>query len=454
MLNITAIVSLSSIAYMATIGLQSVVFYLVSAVFFLIPSALVCAELSSMMTQNNGGIFTWVKEGLGEKAGMVAMWLEWFNNTISFPGSISAIVASIAYVGFQSVIGDSVQLWLIMVAVFWLVTLFNFLPMNKVVILNIVGAVFGMILPGMLLVSGAIFYLVSGQSKLNFHGMYDFVPIASLATFALLTKALAAYSGIQSVAFHMKNIENPKKVVPVSMLLATVVIVLLTILTTVALMIVIPVDKVNVLNGLVEGVSAVLGSIGLASMKPVVALLIGLGMLASLSTWILGPARGMQVAAEQKLFPKCFKGQNKAGMPVNMLMIQLFVGMFLSLLFLVMPSVYAAFALIIALTSQFTILMWAMVFISAIRLRYKSPNQLRLFHVGPRGKNWLLVLLSIMAIFACGLGFIAGLFPPGFTGIKSIGWYVLLMIIADAIIILIPVIWVWLYHRFFKVRYG
>ena len=447
MLNITAIISLSSIAYMATIGLQSITFYLVAAVMFLIPSALVCAELSSMMTENNGGIFTWVKEALGEKAGMVAMWLEWFNNAISFPGTISAAVASVAYVGFRSVMGSGVELWLIMVIVFWIVTLFNFLPMKRVVILNVVGAIFGMILPGVLLVSGAIYYILHGQSHITYHGLQDLVPVASLATFALLVKTLSAYSGIQSVAFHMKNIDHPRKNIPISMLVATVIIVSLTILATVSLMVIIPVDKVNVLNGLVQGISAVLATIGLKSMEPVVALLVGLGMLAAISTWILGPARGMQEAAEQQLFPKIMAGQNKAGMPVNMLMIQVFVGMVLSSVFLVMPSIYSAFALLIALTSQFTVLMWSMVFISAIRLRYTQSDRERIFHIGPRGKNWVLILVVVMAVTACALGFVSGLFPPGFSRVKSIGWYIMLIAIADIIIILIPLSWVWLHHR-------
>ncbi|EOA40930.1 APC family gamma-glutamate:GABA antiporter, partial [Francisella tularensis subsp. tularensis 79201237] len=39
MLNISAIISLSSIAYMATIGLQSVFFYLIAAVTFLLPTS-------------------------------------------------------------------------------------------------------------------------------------------------------------------------------------------------------------------------------------------------------------------------------------------------------------------------------------------------------------------------------------------------------------------------------
>jgi amino acid transporter len=343
--------------------------------------------------------------------------------------------------------GNSVELWVIMVIVFWLVTLFNFLPMKRVILLNIVGAIFGMILPAILLIAGAIYYLINGESEITYTGMHDFVPVASLATFALMVKTLSAYSGIQSVAFHMKNIDNPQQKIPVSLMLATIVIVSVTVLATISLMIIIPVDKVNVLNGLVQGVSKVLDRIGFSAMEPVVALMIGLGMLASLSTWILGPARGMQAAAEQKLFPKILSGQNKSGMPVNMLIIQVLIGMALSSLFLIMPSIYSAFALLIALTSQFTVLMWAMVFISALRLRYTRPNQKRVFHIGPRGKNWLLIIVVIIAFCACGIGFVSGLFPPGFSQVKSMGWYIMLVVSADVVIIIIPLLWVWFHHK-------
>ena len=117
MLNISAIISLSSIAFMATIGLQSVFFYMIAGITFLLPTALICAELSSMITKNNGGVFSWVKAGLGEKAGVLAMWLEWFNNVVGFPSSVTALVATFSYVGFRDFTENtqtSFAFWLVM----------------------------------------------------------------------------------------------------------------------------------------------------------------------------------------------------------------------------------------------------------------------------------------------------------------------------------------------------
>lgn len=203
-----------------------------------------------MITQNNGGVFSWVKAGLGEKAGVLAMWLEWFNNVVGFPSSVTALIATSSYIGFRGFAENthtSVAFWLIMVAVFIAISLFNCLPLRKVVVLNIIGAVFGMIIPGIL--------LVTGQSNLEYHGFSDLLPVFSVGTYALLVKTLSSYSGIQSVAFHMTNIENPQKNIPKSILIATLIIVSLTILTTVGLTIIIPVQDVNVLNGLIQGIS-------------------------------------------------------------------------------------------------------------------------------------------------------------------------------------------------------
>ena len=450
MLNISAIVSLSSIAFMATIGLQSVFFYIVAAITFLLPTSLICAELSSMITKNNGGVFSWVKAGLGEKAGVVAMWLEWFNNVVGFPSSVTALIATLSYVGFRSFTENTQTnfgFWLAMVATFVCISIFNFLPLRKTVLLNIIGAIFGMILPGVLLMAGAIYFIVTGQSHLEYHGVSDIIPVFSLATYALLVKTLSSYSGIQSVAFHMTNIDNPQKNIPRSILMATVLIVSLTIFATLALMIVVPVKDVNVLNGLIQGISAILNIIGLGDMKPVIAVMVTVGMLAALSTWVLGPARGMQTAAKQNFFPKVMVGINKAGMPINMLTIQIIIVIFLSLTFLVMPSIYAAFALLVAITSQFTVVMWIMVFAAAIRMRFTKPDAHRVFYVGKRGTNWLLVSMSCVAMFMCMLGFVLGLFPPSFSHVKNVFQYTMILVTSDVVIVAIPLIWIWLHRK-------
>ena len=449
MLNITAVVSLSSIAYMATMGMKSFFYYIFAAIFFLIPSALVCAELSGMMTNSNGGVFEWVRAAFGDTFGSIAIWMEWFNNVISFPVNISSLVASVVYLAFGNRLLGSNTLVILILLIFWLVTFFNFLPLKKVLYLNIIGALCGMILPGSLLICGAIYFILHHDSNISINSYHNFIPGLSLASYAILVKTLSGYSGMQSVAFHMKNISNPQKNIPIAILISVVVILSLTILSTGALVVIIPSGSINVLDGLVQAISLFLDSIGLHMLKPLIVILIAIGMLSALSTYILGPAKGMQAAAEKKVFPKIFAKKNKNGMPVNTLLIQLVIGMLITLFFLEMPTIYSAYALLIALTSQFTVLMWVMVFMSVIRLRYKMPNLYRPFYIGSRKKsgNLFLIIIVSLAIVSCILGFIAGMFPPSFSKVTNISWYIMLVISVDIVIILIPIIWISVFKK-------
>ncbi|WP_119343979.1 APC family permease [Facilibium subflavum] len=450
LINITAIISLSSIAYMATIGLSSIIFYLIAGCLFLIPTALVSAELGGMLTADNGGVYTWVKAAFGEKAGVVAIWMEWFNNVISFPATLSALVATVAYMGFSELMNNKAALWLLMFIIFWLTTLFNFLPIKKVVILNIIGALFGMILPGLLLLAGALYFIISGKTQLQFTHINNWLPSLSFATFALFVKTLSGYSGIQATSFHIQNIDNPKRNVPRAILYAIVIIFLLSSISTAALIIITPSQSINPMNGLIQGISSVLILIGLGKLQSLIAFLIALGMLAALSTWMLAPARAIQEVAHQRLLPKILAKKNKNQMPVNVLLIQGIFGSLLSFVFLFMPTIQSAFAMLIALTSQFTVFMWIMVFASAIYLRFKQPNRQRVFRIGKKG-NKALIFICSLGILACLCGLILGIFPPGFSHIQNITAYISIMLIADSIIILLPLIWIYV-HKHQKIN--
>ena len=68
MITVTGIVNLRNLPIMASSGFSLVFFYLLAALSFLIPSALACSELSSMLPQE-GGVYLWGKEAFGEKTG-------------------------------------------------------------------------------------------------------------------------------------------------------------------------------------------------------------------------------------------------------------------------------------------------------------------------------------------------------------------------------------------------
>jgi len=80
-----AIDSIRNLPASALFGSTLIFFFIFSAVVFLIPTALVSAELASNTDNNESGIYQWVRTAFGEHVGFLAIWLQWINNIIWFP---------------------------------------------------------------------------------------------------------------------------------------------------------------------------------------------------------------------------------------------------------------------------------------------------------------------------------------------------------------------------------
>jgi amino acid transporter len=83
-LTVVVVASLRSLPTTATFGLGSITLYVLPALIFLIPTALVAAELA---TGWKGGVYVWVREALGNRWGFTAVWLQWIQKSSGTPFS-------------------------------------------------------------------------------------------------------------------------------------------------------------------------------------------------------------------------------------------------------------------------------------------------------------------------------------------------------------------------------
>ena len=104
MINVAAIVSLRGLPSEAVYGLSSIFYYVFAAIFFLIPTSLVAAELATGWPEN-GGVFRWVGEAFGARAGFLAIFLQWVESTIWFPTVLTFAAVSIAFHPTQPEVG-------------------------------------------------------------------------------------------------------------------------------------------------------------------------------------------------------------------------------------------------------------------------------------------------------------------------------------------------------------
>ena len=98
MMTAAAVVSLRGLPMMAKEQLTLFVYIAFATFIFLIPAALVSAELGGAFGEKGGGVYTWVKEAFGARWGFVAIWLQWIQNVVWYPTVLAFSAAAIAYV--------------------------------------------------------------------------------------------------------------------------------------------------------------------------------------------------------------------------------------------------------------------------------------------------------------------------------------------------------------------
>lgn len=124
---------------------------------------------------------------------------------------------------------------------------------------------------------------------------------------------------------------------------------------------------------------------GIGFAVPLIAILTLLGSLALLNTWIIGPSKGMLTSTEEGFMPALFKHTNSKEVPTALLLLQAICGSLLISVFVFIPSIKAAYWMINTLAAQLYLMMYFILFLAVIKLRYSQPNIERPYKI-PGGK--------------------------------------------------------------------
>src|SRR5579862_9589251 len=118
MLNVSMMASLRNLPLVADYGLSSIVFFVIVGICFLLPSALVSAELATGWPKT-GGVYIWIREALGDRWGFFAIWMQWVHNVAWYPAILSFVAATIAYVFNPSWAENKAFVLTVILASFW-----------------------------------------------------------------------------------------------------------------------------------------------------------------------------------------------------------------------------------------------------------------------------------------------------------------------------------------------
>jgi putative glutamate/gamma-aminobutyrate antiporter len=440
-MNVTTIVSLRGMPSQAMYGMTSIFYYVFAALCFLIPMSLVAAELASTFPKQ-GGIFRWVAEAFGPKWGFAASYYEWQTIVIWFPTVLVFAAAALAYMwwpqSFDHRLASNKYYSIVtLLAIFWFVTLFTFRGMASSAKLSSLGGLFGTIIPGAILILlGGAYVLMGKPIHMPMHT--GLIPdFGNFHNMVLAAGIFLYYGGMEMQAVHIRDLDNPTRNYPLSVLIATVLVVAIFVLGTLAVGVILPQGSIDLNQGLLVAYrdlwTAVVGAPWLGN---VMAAMLAFGVLGQVSVIVAGPSTGLLAVGKAGYLPHFLQKTNANGIPVNILLLQ---GAFVTILcaaFTILPSVQSAYQILSQMAVIVYLLMCILMYVTAIRLRYSQPNTARPFRIP--GGNFGMWAVGSVGLLGASTALAFSFIPPSQINTGSPVVYIGILLIGSAIFAAIP----------------
>ncbi|MCM3737299.1 tyrosine-tyramine antiporter [Bacillus cytotoxicus] len=432
-----------SVPTLAITGWTQIFYMLIAAIVFALPIALMSAELSTGFPEE-GGPQVWVKNALGEKWGFVTSWLLWVQMFFGMVMVSSTVGVLLGYViNKPELSSNNYFIFAIILISYWGVTLLN-LKFDMIKIAGNWGAVIGVYIPFVILVVLGVIYMIKNgiqpNSYLGHFKASDLIPnFKDLGSITYLSGIIFIFAGVEISSVHANNIENPKRNYPIAVIASVILLVFFNIIAGLTVSNAVPRGHVELAN-ITQPYLIFCEDLGIPSIfVNIISLMILIGVLVQLSAWVLGPSKSMIKVAEEGNLPKFFQKRTDKGIPITFVMIQAIVISLVSFLYVVVPDISSAFLIITITTTILYCIVYALIAISAIRLRYNMPNINRPFRLGSKG-NGLMWFVSIVSMAGVVLTIIVSLIPPSILKPSQYSGYVIYQVVATVVMIGIALI--------------
>jgi putative glutamate/gamma-aminobutyrate antiporter len=426
MLTAAAIVtSLRGLPLMAEEELTMFAYIAFATLLFLLPAALVSAELGGAFADRKGGVYAWVGAAFSPRWGFVAVWLQWIQNVVWYPTALGFAAAAAAFtIHRPATANNNIYVGLFCIGAYWLATLVALRGNAVLAKVTKYGFLAGTILPGIVLLALFVYWAASGHPigwahahnvavtrVVKGHPSPRWFPdVAGLGTLSFLAGILLLFSGVEVQAVHAEDMKDPRRGFPKAIFIAAFACFAVFTLGALAVAGILPYDKITLQSGVFDAFTAPLTALGVSWAGPVLAALICYGALGGALAWLSGPSRALLVTAEDGALPLFLQRTNRRGAQRNILLVQGGIVTAISAVYLVMKNVSSAFFLISALVVGLYIIMYMLMFAAAIRLRYTHPDLPRNFRIpGGTAGMWAVAGTGFAAVaFALVLAFV----PP------------------------------------------
>jgi amino acid transporter len=403
------VASIRNTPSMAVYGLACIFLYLLPAVVFLLPTSLVAAELASGW---DGGVYNWVSQGIGPKAGFVAIWTQFAMTLTYYPSLLAYVASTLAYVIYPPLASNGVYTAAVIVIIYWVSTMISMRGVGLVAKLSSSSMLLGTAIPGAALVILGVIYLLQGNPSSAPIEASALIPqVAGLAGFVLIVNNFLSYAGMEVNAVHVKSMKDPGKEFPKAMFIAMPIVIAIFVLPALAISWVVPSSELTLTGGVMQAFTAFFDHFHVSWLTPILGIMLITASLGGMMAWLAGPSKGLLlIGRKEGYLPPFFQKVNPAGIQVNILFAQGIIVTIIALLFALIPNVSSVYWIFSVITTQVYLIMYFLMFISAMRLRKSQPDH-------PRGyRAPILPVLAIVGLVSSMAAFLIGFVPSSQFG--------------------------------------
>ena len=418
--TVCAFVGLDTLGTVASNGAQGFTWLVVLAIVFVLPYALLMAEVGSAFTQE-GGPYEWTKLAFGRLQGTIAAVLYWVTNPLWVGGSLAFIATEAWTDNVMRITPGSVGDYLFKALFIWLSIGVAIISLRRRKWIPNVGAFLRVVVLGFFTLTTIVYAIDRGISGF---------PIGDLKPTGAIFLALVPLLLFNYVGFELQNgaaeeMENPRRDVPLAVARSALMSVLLYAIPIFAIILVLPADKVTGIGGFLDAVTETFSVYGGAQdvlLGAMTLCFVGT-LLTSGAVWMIGSDRILAVSAYDGAFPALFgKFNARFGTPVR---VNVMSGIVATAFMVVAVAAFsgasdAKFVVVLDIAISTTLISYLWIFPSAVKLRYAYGNVHRPYRV-PSGRLGLWIAGGLTTFWVA-LGSWVAIFPGTLEQLFGLGY--------------------------------
>ncbi|MCX6393648.1 MAG: APC family permease [Solirubrobacterales bacterium] len=418
--TICAFVGLDTLGLVASNGPQGFVWLIVLAVVFVLPYALLMAEVGSTFTEQ-GGPYEWVKLAFGRFQGGLAAVLYWVTNPFWVGGSLAFIATEAWSSNIHAIGAGTPEDYAFKLIFIWVSIGVAIAALKRGKWIPNVGAIIRVLVLGFFSITAIIYGAEHG-----FHGFgfSDMSPTLSVFL-ALVPLLLFNYVGFELQNGAAEEMQDPTKDVPKSVIQSGALGVTMYAVPILCILLVLPLDKVTGIAGFLDAVAATFSVYGGAAhvLTQITAIGFIITLLTSGAVWMIGGDRILAVASyDGAFFPFFGRFNARLGTPVRANVLS---GLVASVFMIVAVAAFdsganSKFYIVLTIAISTTLMSYLWIFPAAWRLRKTHGHVPRPYSV-PGGKAGM-GLVAAITTFWVALGTWVGLFPGTLESLLNVSY--------------------------------